>query len=144
MSNQQNCILLGVPLDSGKRRRGCLMGPDAYRTVALTGARNIKRLAEMARALQAEIAITAHDESLPDLRDALAGSGIACAAGPAAIADAVGGMARHIRPDPLAGMMLYALSTDADESRSLEPAARPLAGAMCEALSLRGCDMPVP
>ena len=63
---------------------------------------------------------------------------------PAAIADAVGGMARHIRPDPLAGMMLYALSTDADESRSLEPAARPLAGAMCEALSLRGCDMPVP
>lgn len=63
-------------------------GPDAYRTVALTGARNIKRLAEMARALQAEIAITAHDECLPDLRDALAGSGIACAAGSAAIADA--------------------------------------------------------
>ncbi len=35
MSNQQNCILLGVPLDSGKRRRGCLMGPDAYRTAGL-------------------------------------------------------------------------------------------------------------
>jgi len=27
--------LLGVPLDSGKRRRGCLMGPDAYRTAGL-------------------------------------------------------------------------------------------------------------
>ena len=35
MSNPQNCILLGVPLDSGKRRRGCLMGPDAYRTAGL-------------------------------------------------------------------------------------------------------------
>jgi len=35
MSHEQNCILLGVPLDSGKRRRGCLMGPDAYRTAGL-------------------------------------------------------------------------------------------------------------
>jgi 1-deoxy-D-xylulose-5-phosphate reductoisomerase len=63
-------------------------GPAAYRTVALTGARNIKRLAEMARALQAEIAVTAHEDCLADLRDALAGSGIACAAGQAAIAEA--------------------------------------------------------
>ena len=30
-------------------------GPDTYRTVALTGARNIARLAEMARALRAEV-----------------------------------------------------------------------------------------
>lgn len=63
-------------------------GPAAYRSVALTGARNIRRLAEMARALQAEIAVTAHEECLQDLRDALAGSGIACAAGGAAIAEA--------------------------------------------------------
>ena len=34
----QNCILLGAPLDSGKRRLGCLMGPDAYRTAGLAGA----------------------------------------------------------------------------------------------------------
>ena len=27
--------LIGVPMDSGKRRRGCLMGPDAYRTAGL-------------------------------------------------------------------------------------------------------------
>ncbi|MFU1476592.1 arginase [Roseovarius sp. C7] len=26
-----NCILIGAPVDCGKRRRGCLMGPDAYR-----------------------------------------------------------------------------------------------------------------
>ncbi|MEM1073117.1 MAG: arginase [Pseudomonadota bacterium] len=31
----KKCILLGAPVDSGKRRRGCLMGPDAYRTVDL-------------------------------------------------------------------------------------------------------------
>ncbi|MFY0597296.1 MAG: arginase [Cognatishimia sp.] len=32
---KHTCILLGAPVDSGKRRRGCLMGPDAYRTAGL-------------------------------------------------------------------------------------------------------------
>ena len=31
----KNCVLVGAPLDSGKRRKGCLMGPDAYRTAGL-------------------------------------------------------------------------------------------------------------
>lgn len=31
----KNCILIGAPVDSGKRRAGCLMGPDAYRTAGL-------------------------------------------------------------------------------------------------------------
>jgi 1-deoxy-D-xylulose-5-phosphate reductoisomerase len=60
-------------------------GPQTYRTVALTGGRNIRRLAEMARALRAEIAVTAHDDCLPDLRAALAGTGTETAAGTAAI-----------------------------------------------------------
>ncbi|WP_415403131.1 arginase [Tateyamaria sp. SN3-11] len=30
--------LIGVPMDSGKKRRGCLMGPDAYRTAGLAEA----------------------------------------------------------------------------------------------------------
>ena len=34
----QKCILIGAPVDSGKRRRGCLMGPDAYRTADLAQA----------------------------------------------------------------------------------------------------------
>ncbi|MGD9294900.1 MAG: arginase [Roseobacter sp.] len=34
----ENCILIGAPVDSGKRRRGCLMGPDAYRTAELAEA----------------------------------------------------------------------------------------------------------
>lgn len=32
---QYSCILLGCPVDSGKRRTGCLMGPDSYRTAGL-------------------------------------------------------------------------------------------------------------
>ena len=63
-------------------------GAVAFHTVALTGGRNVVRLAEMARALRAEIAVTAHDACLPALRDALAGSGIAVASGTAAIAEA--------------------------------------------------------
>ena len=63
-------------------------GPEAYHTVALTGGRNVARLAEMARALRAEVAVTAYDDCLPALRAALAGSGIAVAAGEAALIEA--------------------------------------------------------
>ena len=35
---QQHCILVGAPVDSGKKRAGCLMGPDAYRTAGLARA----------------------------------------------------------------------------------------------------------
>ena len=63
-------------------------GPAAYHTVALSGGRNTARLADMALALRAEIAVTAHDDCLPDLAARLAGSGIAVAAGAAAIAEA--------------------------------------------------------
>ncbi|WP_120499817.1 arginase [Roseovarius sp. EL26] len=31
-----SCILIGAPVDSGKRRRGCIMGPDAYRVAGLS------------------------------------------------------------------------------------------------------------
>jgi 1-deoxy-D-xylulose-5-phosphate reductoisomerase len=63
-------------------------GPAAFRTVALTGGRNIGRLAEMARALRAEIAVCAEDADLEGLRRALAGTGTEAAAGAAAIAEA--------------------------------------------------------
>lgn len=35
---QKHSVLIGVPQDSGKRRRGCLMGPDAYRTAGIAEA----------------------------------------------------------------------------------------------------------
>ncbi|WP_106359056.1 arginase [Yoonia maritima] len=35
---QKHCILIGAPVDCGKRVRGCLMGPDAYRTAGISEA----------------------------------------------------------------------------------------------------------
>ncbi|MFZ1468942.1 MAG: 1-deoxy-D-xylulose-5-phosphate reductoisomerase [Paracoccaceae bacterium] len=63
-------------------------GADSFHTVALTGGRNIIRLAECARTLRAEIAVCADAADLPALRDALAGTPTQAAAGPQAIADA--------------------------------------------------------
>lgn len=62
--------------------------PDAFDVIALTGGRNVAQLAKDARRCRAEIAVTAFEEALPDLRDALAGSGIEAAAGPTAIQEA--------------------------------------------------------
>lgn len=61
---------------------------DAYDVVALTGGHNIAQLAKDAIDLRADIAITAHEDKLPALKDALAGSGVEAAAGPAAIEEA--------------------------------------------------------
>lgn len=62
--------------------------PERYNVVALTGGRNISQLAQDARALNADIAVTAYPELLGDLRDALHGSGVEVAAGEAAIVEA--------------------------------------------------------
>jgi len=63
-------------------------GAEVYRTVALTGGKNIARLAEMARALRAEVAVIADPAGLEDLRAALAGSDCEAAAGPQALVEA--------------------------------------------------------
>jgi len=65
-----------------------LLMPGAVDVVALTGGRNIALLAEQARRFNAAIAVTAYEDCLPDLRAALAGTGIAAAAGADAIAEA--------------------------------------------------------
>lgn len=65
-----------------------LLRRGTCRTVALTGGRNIARLAQMARELDAEIAVTAWPDLLPDLRAALAGTRTEAAAGPAALTEA--------------------------------------------------------
>lgn len=62
----------------------------AYHVVAVTGGQNIERLAQQARDLRAEIAVTAHDDRLDDLRAALDGSGIEAAAGTDALIEAAG------------------------------------------------------
>ncbi len=62
--------------------------PSSYDVVALTGGANIRQLAEDARRLGADLAVTAHENRLEDLRDALSGSGVAVAAGEIALAEA--------------------------------------------------------
>jgi 1-deoxy-D-xylulose-5-phosphate reductoisomerase len=63
--------------------------PD-LKVVALSGGANIDLLAEQARLLNAEIAVTAFENRLDDLRAALAGSGIEVAAGRQALLEAAG------------------------------------------------------
>ncbi|WP_299921510.1 1-deoxy-D-xylulose-5-phosphate reductoisomerase [uncultured Pelagimonas sp.] len=62
--------------------------PDAYETVALTGGRNIAQLASDAIKLGAQIAVTADENRLAELRDALAGTGVEAAAGRQALIEA--------------------------------------------------------
>ncbi|MEP5731914.1 MAG: 1-deoxy-D-xylulose-5-phosphate reductoisomerase [Sulfitobacter sp.] len=59
--------------------------PQDYDVVALTGAGNTAQLAKDAIALKADIAVTAHEHLLGDLRAALVGSGVEAAAGARAI-----------------------------------------------------------
>ncbi|MHA7868305.1 MAG: 1-deoxy-D-xylulose-5-phosphate reductoisomerase [Salipiger thiooxidans] len=60
----------------------------AYQVVALTGGRNVAQLAKDARQLRAEIAVTADEALLPDLRERLSGTGIEAAAGAGALVEA--------------------------------------------------------
>ncbi len=60
-------------------------GAQTYDVVALTGASNIELLAQQARALRADVAVTADSARYADLKDALAGSDVEPAAGPEAL-----------------------------------------------------------
>lgn len=62
--------------------------PTAYDVVALTGGANTEQLARDARRVGAQIAVTAFEDRLPELRDALSGSGVEAAAGQAALIEA--------------------------------------------------------
>lgn len=60
---QKTCILIGAPVDSGKRRLGCLMGPDAYRTAGL-----VDTLTALGRTVidRGNLAPAPHDADTPD------------------------------------------------------------------------------
>ncbi|WP_109311552.1 1-deoxy-D-xylulose-5-phosphate reductoisomerase [Ruegeria sp. AU67] len=62
--------------------------PASYDVVALSGGANIEKLAEDARRLNADVAITAYEDHLGDLHAALAGSGVEVAAGQKALTEA--------------------------------------------------------
>lgn len=69
-------------LDLIRRNRG------EWRVRALTANRQAWELAVLAREFDAEVAVVADETCLPELRDALAGSGIEAAAGPRALCEA--------------------------------------------------------
>ncbi len=62
--------------------------PGEYAVEALTGARNVARLAQDAVRLGARIAVTSEPGLYAELRDRLAGTGVDAAAGAAAVAEA--------------------------------------------------------
>jgi len=63
--------------------------PDSYEVVALVANRNAAGLADMAKALKTGSAILAEETRYPELKERLAGSGIATGAGEAAVLEAV-------------------------------------------------------
>jgi 1-deoxy-D-xylulose-5-phosphate reductoisomerase len=63
-------------------------GAAAYEVEALTGGANVGLLAEQARHWKARLAVTAHEDRLEDLREALKGSGVEAAAGESALVEA--------------------------------------------------------
>ena len=69
-------------LDLIRRERG------TWRVVALTANCQVEELAKLAREFSAELAVVADESCLPALREALAGSGIQTAGGPAALTEA--------------------------------------------------------
>ena len=62
--------------------------PDAFTVEALTANNSVALLAEQARALRPRLAVVADPKGYEDLKDALAGTSIECAAGPAAVVEA--------------------------------------------------------
>ncbi len=77
--------VFGATGSIGESTFDLLQRRDDIETVALTGGRNVARLAEQARALGAGLAVTAHDDCYLPLKEALAGSGVEVAAGTEAL-----------------------------------------------------------
>ena len=88
MTKLRRISIFGVTGSIGESTVDLLQRTQGYQVVALSVGRNVVRLAELARTLRAEVAVVADAALLPDLRAALAGSGVEAAAGPDAIIEA--------------------------------------------------------
>ncbi len=88
MTKLRRISIFGVTGSIGESTVDLLQRTQGYQVVALSGGRNVVRLAELARTLRAEVAVVADAALLPGLRAALAGSGVEAAAGPDAIIEA--------------------------------------------------------
>jgi len=70
--------------------------PDRFEVVALTAATNVASLAEAARRTDARLAVIADESRLPELQDALAGTGCRAATGRDALLEAAAGEAELV------------------------------------------------
>ena len=87
----KSVTVLGSTGSIGKSTIDLLMRtPEKYKTIALTGNKNIALLAQQAKTLRAQIAVTADEKKYAELKEALSGTGIEAAAGAGAVADAAG------------------------------------------------------
>lgn len=87
--NRTSVTILGATGSIGRSTADVLLQHrDSIETVAVVGGRDPVALASVARELGAKVAAIADPSELQALREALAGSGIEAAAGPAAIAEA--------------------------------------------------------
>ncbi len=64
--------------------------PEAYAVCALIGGRNVALLAEQAKQFRPEITVISDESLLGELREALAGTNLACAGGREAVLEAAG------------------------------------------------------
>ena len=90
VSERRDVVILGSTGSIGTQALEVVRAnPDRFRVVALTAHSNAVDLAKLAREFAAEVAVVADEAQLPALREALSGSGIEAAGGPAALVEAV-------------------------------------------------------
>lgn len=88
-SGRKRVTVLGATGSIGESTLDLLArNPDRFETVALTACRNAARLAELAIAHNAKLAVVGDSAQYQDLKDRLAGTGIRAAAGPQALIEA--------------------------------------------------------
>src|ERR1700761_2420211 len=85
----RSITVLGATGSIGDSTMDLLRGaPERYRVEALTGNSNVQGLAKLAREFKPRFVAVADPARLSELREALAGTGIACGAGESAIIEA--------------------------------------------------------
>jgi 1-deoxy-D-xylulose-5-phosphate reductoisomerase len=89
MTSERTITVLGATGSIGASTTDLLQRePHRYRVEAVTASKNAKALAKLARDLKARVAAIADPQYYNELKDELAGSGIAAAAGPEAVVEA--------------------------------------------------------
>lgn len=90
MSGQRSVTILGATGSVGTSTADLVASaePGKFETIAVTAQKNVAALATQAKRLNAKLAVIGEASRYQDLKDALGVSGIACAAGEAAIIEA--------------------------------------------------------